>query len=299
LAVRLDDQIIISTPEGVDVEITLAGLGSRAIAGLLDLTIEVGALFALFLVFGATLGGNGSGFVTAAFIAVLFVVLFGYFVLFEVLNHGRTPGKAAVGLRVLRTDGGPVGFMPSAVRNLLRLVDGWDLLTLVLCPIGVVAVIATAQNQRLGDLAAGTVVARERFVRPPGTFGPAVGTFGPPPGTFGPPPGTFGPPPGTFGPPVGNSYPEVPNPLYPAFEAPVPMTPHPSGPVWDVSAVTGEEVATVRRFLERRYSLDVNARIHLANELAARLRPKVPGADTSWPPEAFLEALATAKTGRA
>ena len=270
---RLDDQIIISTPEGVDVEITLAGLGSRAIAGLLDLTIEVCVLIALFLVFGATFGGNGNGLLNAGFVIVLFVILFGYFVLFEVLNHGRTPGKVAVGLRVLRTDGGPVGFMPSAVRNLLRLVDGWDLLTLVLCPIGVITVVASAQNQRLGDLAAGTVVARERFVRPVGTFGPPVGTYIPPAAAF----------------------PEVANPLYPPFAAPAPATPAPSGPVWDVSAVTGEEVATVRRFLERRYSLDVNARIHLAHELAGRLRPKVPEADASWPPEAFLEALATAK----
>ena len=59
-SVRLDDQIIISTPEGVDVEITLAGLGSRAIAGLLDLTIEVAVLAALFLVFGFTVGGNAA-----------------------------------------------------------------------------------------------------------------------------------------------------------------------------------------------------------------------------------------------
>ncbi len=267
---RLDDQIIISTPEGVDVEITLAGLGSRAIAGLLDLTIEVVVLLALFLVFGATVGGGGNGIVNAAFVIVVFAILFGYFVLFEVLNHGRTPGKAAVGLRVLRADGGPVGFMPSAVRNLLRLVDGWDLLTLLLCPIGVVAVVATAQNQRLGDLAAGTVVARERFVGPPGMALPPVGT------------------------PYANAYAEVPNPLYPPLAAPAP-TPQHGGPAWDVSAVTGDEVATVRRFLERRYSLDANARIHLAGELAARLRPKVTGPDASWPPEAFLEALAAAK----
>ncbi len=266
---RLDDQIIITTPEGVDVEITLAGLGSRAIAGLLDLTIEVCVLVALFLVFGATFGGNGNGIVTAAFVVVVFVILFGYFVLFEVLNHGRTPGKMAVGLRVLRLDGGPVGFMPSAVRNLLRLVDGWDLLTLILCPIGAIAVVATEQNQRLGDLTAGTVVARERFVQSRGAVPMRAA-------------------------PIGNAYAEVPNPLYPPLAAPA-SEPQPAGPVWDVSAVTGDEIATVRRFLERRYSLDANARTHLAGELAARLRPKVSGPDASWPPEAFLEALATAK----
>jgi uncharacterized RDD family membrane protein YckC len=266
LAVRLDDQIIISTPEGVDVEVTLAGLGSRAIAGLLDLTIEVVVLVALFLVFGATIGGNGNGILNAAFVIVLFAILFGYFVLFEVLNHGRTPGKVAVGLRVLRADGGPVGFMPSAERNLLRLVDGWDLLTLLLCPIGVIAVVASERNQRLGDLAAGTVVARERFVRSSATSFPTV----------------------------ANAY-LAPSPLSPPFPVAAPAPP-PPGPVWDVSAVTADEVITVRRFLERRHSLDPNARVHLASELAARLRPKVTGPDASWPDEPFLEALATAKS---
>lgn len=231
-------------------EITLAGVGSRAIAGLLDLTIEVFVLTGLLLLFGAV-GGDTSGFVVAGFIVFAFLVLFGYFVLFEVLNHGRTPGKVAVGLRVVRTDGGPVTFIPSAVRNLLRLIDGWDLLTIVLCPIGMITVVATRDNQRLGDLAAGTVVARERFAQAKGAR-----------------PGTAPPVP-----PVALS--------------------------WDVSAITPDELITVRRFLERRGTLAFHARMHLADELAARLRPKVIGADASWPSEPFLEAIAAAKTGRA
>ncbi len=257
---RLDDRITISTPEGVDVEITLAGLGSRAIAGLLDLTIEVFLLIGLFLAYGLVGGHNG---VTAAvFIVVIFLVLFGYFLLFEVLNHGRTPGKAAVGLRVVRTDGGPVSFVPSAVRNLLRLVDGWDLLTLVLCPIGVIACVATERDQRLGDLAAGTVVARERFSRADWALPPVAAAL-----------------------------------AYPAVPGGVPGEPL-VAPAWDVSAVTPDEVITVRRFLERRFTLEQHARIHLAGELAARIRPKVVGADASWPPEPFLEAVAAAKTSR-
>jgi uncharacterized RDD family membrane protein YckC len=250
--VRLDDRITISTPEGVDVEITLAGLGSRAIAGLIDLTIEVCLLLGLLLVFGV-LGGDSSGFTVAVVVVGMFVVLFGYFVGFEVLNRGRTPGKSAVGLRVLRTDGGPVGFVPSAVRNLLRLIDGWDLLTLILCPIGVVSVMVTGDNQRLGDLAAGTIVARERFEGPrrriPAPFATAAASS--------------------------------------------------SGPAWDVHAITAEEIVIVRRFLERRATLEIHARIHLADELAARLRPKVAGADGSWPSEPFLEALAALKADRA
>ncbi len=230
-------------------EITLAGLGSRAIAGLLDLTIEVFLLIGALLIFSA-FGGNSSGFVVAGLLVLAFLVLFGYFVLFEVLNRGRTPGKMAVGLRVVRIDGGPVGFIPSAVRNLLRLVDGWDLLTLILCPIGTIAVVATRENQRLGDLAAGTVVSRERFVQPR----------------------YAAPRPSAMGPPVAVG--------------------------WDVSAITPDELITVRRFLERRTSLAYHARLHLADEIAVRLRPKVVGADPSWPSEPFLEAVAAAKTGR-
>jgi uncharacterized RDD family membrane protein YckC len=246
--VRLDDRITISTPEGVDMEIALAGVGSRAIAGLLDLTIEAFVVLSLFLAF-STVGTGGNGFVAAGFFIVLFLVLFGYFVLFEMLNHGRTPGKMAAGLRVVRIDGGPVTFIPSAVRNLLRLIDGWDLLTLVLCPIGTIAVIATKDNQRLGDLAAGTVVARERFATPRALL-----------------------------------------PLAPVVAS--------SMPGWDVSAITSDEMVTVRRFLDRRGSINFNARVHLADDLAARLRPKVGGADPTWPSESFLEALAAAKSGR-
>lgn len=160
----IDDRITITTPEGVDVEMVLAGLGSRFLAGMLDLAIELALVLAVLFVGDSV---NAQGFLIAIMLVVVFLILFGYFVLFEVLNRGRTPGKSAAGLRVVRTDGGPVGFVPSATRNLLRLVDGWDLVTIVLCPIGITTVVATRNDQRLGDLAAGTVVVRERFAPPP------------------------------------------------------------------------------------------------------------------------------------
>jgi hypothetical protein len=86
-----------------------------------------------------------------------FLVLFGYDVAFETLASGRTPGKRAAGLRVVRLGGEPVGFMASAVRNLLRLID-----MQLLYAVGAACVLFTARNQRLGDLAAGTLVVRER-----------------------------------------------------------------------------------------------------------------------------------------
>jgi uncharacterized RDD family membrane protein YckC len=245
--VPIDDRITITTPEGVDVELVLAGLGSRFLAGMLDLTIEVALLVALFLIAGAL---DARGVVIAAFLVLLFLLLFGYFVLFEVLNRGRTPGKAAAGLRVVRTDGGPVGFVTSATRNLLRLVDGWDLLTIVLCPVGITSVVATRHDQRLGDLAAGTVVVRERFVPVP--------------------------PPVPPGPPVDLA--RIP---------------------WDVSAVGPEEVALLRRFLDRRGGLEPAARIHLAAELAHRVGTQIVGSAEGWPAEPFLETIVALKTARA
>ncbi len=161
-----------ATPEGVTLEVTLAGLGSRFTASVLDGLLRAALLLALglalFLV-GAT-GGlptDGAGAVRAgALIAVvlvaLFFVAFGYDVAFETLASGRTPGKRWTGLRVVRTSGAPVGFLTSVVRNLMRLVDMLSTFYVV----GIVAVLVSKNNQRLGDMAAGTVVVRERAVQP-------------------------------------------------------------------------------------------------------------------------------------
>jgi len=105
-------------------------------------------------------GGPGSGgFLVAVLIIASFLVFFGYDVAFETLASGRTPGKQAAGLRVVRQGGEPVGFMASAVRNLLRLVD---MQPGMLYALGATTVFFSPRNQRLGDLAAGTLVVRER-----------------------------------------------------------------------------------------------------------------------------------------
>jgi uncharacterized RDD family membrane protein YckC len=143
-----DDRLTITTPEGVDLELMLAGVGSRFIAVSVDLVIQlviIGAFFILALAFG-DFG------VVAASIGTL-LVLFGYHIFFEALT-GRTPGKRWSGLRVLRSGGRPIGFRASTIRNLLRLID-YTLL------IGVWSIILTPRNQRLGDLAGDTIVVRE------------------------------------------------------------------------------------------------------------------------------------------
>jgi uncharacterized RDD family membrane protein YckC len=240
-----EDRMVIETPEGVSLTVLLAGVGSRFVGATIDTTIKfalVGAGAVLFLVWGAA--GAASG---GAFAIVVFLVFFVYDVAFEVLAGGRTPGKRWTGLRVVRTGGQPVGFVASAIRNLLRPIDFLPSLYLV----GIASVLLTKRNQRLGDLAAGTVVARAPRRTPPPPFHPAA--------------------------------------------RPAPLSPtHAS---WDVSAVTAEEIGTVRAFLERRHSLELGARNQLAATMAERLRPRVVGAPELGN-EAFLEQLVLVKGAR-
>ena len=152
-----EDRLTIETPEGVELELTLAGLGSRFIAALFDYTIEgilVGAV--ALVVFLATDLNLDIGLATFAF--ATFVIFFGYDIFFEVLASGRTPGKRLTGLRVVRTGGQPITFLPSTIRNLMRLVD----ILPTTYVIGAISILVTERNQRLGDLVAGTIVVRER-----------------------------------------------------------------------------------------------------------------------------------------
>jgi uncharacterized RDD family membrane protein YckC len=161
---EFEDRVTIATPEGVDLRLTLAGVGSRFSSALVDLLIQLALVAAFAVLFLVGLGSLGGAVGAAAFTMLSFLLFTAYDVLFEVFASGRTPGKRLNGLRVVRSDGSPVGFLTSAVRNALRLVDILPGTYLV----GIVSILATARNQRLGDLAAGTLVVRERLgVSPP------------------------------------------------------------------------------------------------------------------------------------
>jgi len=247
--VEYEDRVTIATPEGVDLELVLAGLGSRFVAALVDWIIRFTLLVALAVVFlGADFAGGGIG--TALYVLTSFLVFFGYDILFEVFASGRTPGKRWNGLRVVRVSGHPVGFLTSTIRNILRLVDILPFAYVVGC----ISVLATAKNQRLGDLAAGTLVVRDQRARGRDALEPA----------------------------------------WPPRRAPDAD----ALARWDVSAVTAEELAAVRRFLERRHELTPAARAQLGSTLTARLRPKVAGAPDGLAGEPFLESLAAAKAAR-
>jgi uncharacterized RDD family membrane protein YckC len=151
------DRYTIATPEGLEVDLVLAGLGSRFIARLVDSLVQFGIILALVTV------GNviQIGWVTAVLWVMGFASVFVYDVLFEVLASGRTPGKRASRLRVVRSGGQPVGFLASLIRNVLRLVDVLPNAYLI----GAIAIVVSRHNQRLGDLAAGTFVVSERDAR--------------------------------------------------------------------------------------------------------------------------------------
>lgn len=139
----------VETPEGIELLLRPAGIPARGMAVMLDMilsTASSGVLYALLAMLGK--GGAGLGLIAA------FVIQWFYPVLFEMFNHGRTPGKAALNLQVVHDDGTPISWTSSVLRNLLRYADmlpfGYG--------VGVISMLCNSRFQRLGDLAAGTLV---------------------------------------------------------------------------------------------------------------------------------------------
>jgi uncharacterized membrane protein SpoIIM required for sporulation/uncharacterized RDD family membrane protein YckC len=160
----LRQQLGVETPEHVLLSFDLAGLGTRAAAAVMDLLI-LGLINTLVVVFAAAAGvteswESGLGSWGAAIVVLFFSLgYFLYFALFEALWHGRTPGKRAQGIRVVQDTGRPITANAAMVRNLIRIVD----FVVPFGPLpGTALVFFHSANKRLGDLAAGTIVVRER-----------------------------------------------------------------------------------------------------------------------------------------
>jgi uncharacterized RDD family membrane protein YckC len=149
-----EDRRTISTPEGVQLALPLAGIGSRFMALLIDYLIGgVAALIAILA--AAALGSELAARIVS--VTALLAINVVYFTLFEVFGGGRTLGKRATGLRVVTDGGGQVGLRASLIRNIVRVLE---LAALAYTP-AIISVLATRNNQRLGDLAAGTLVVRD------------------------------------------------------------------------------------------------------------------------------------------
>jgi uncharacterized RDD family membrane protein YckC len=153
------DELVVATPELVTFGYQLAGPGSRFLAQLIDFPIQV-AILVVALLGGLALGGviRDANAALAAAAILGFIVVWGYFPVSEAVWSGKTLGKYAFGLRVVGDQGEPIQVSQAVIRNLVRIVD----FAPVLYGVGIIALFWNGRGKRLGDLAAGTVVVRER-----------------------------------------------------------------------------------------------------------------------------------------
>jgi uncharacterized RDD family membrane protein YckC len=155
------------TPERVRLEYAIAGIGSRGGAVLVDtlaqlvalsvVTAALGGASAAFGDFPEGIAGGSGLLVLGLWVAASFAITTGYFMVFEIVWNGQTPGKRLLGLRVIRDSGYPIRPVDSVVRNLVRIVDWLPFAY----GIGAMVMLLNARSRRLGDFAGGTLVVRE------------------------------------------------------------------------------------------------------------------------------------------
>jgi uncharacterized RDD family membrane protein YckC len=162
------EKLIIETPEQTAIEFPLAGIGSRFIAVLLDSLFQVAAITVLVLIFFGLIAVTGfAGFgryptagiwIGAIAVLLYFVLMYGYFIVFEAIWNGQTPGKRITHLRVIKDTGQPITTIDSVGRNLMRIIDQLPFAY----GVGVICAWFSPQSKRLGDFVAGTVVVHEK-----------------------------------------------------------------------------------------------------------------------------------------
>ena len=160
------DKLTIDTPEQVHLEFTLANIGSRFMAVLLDTLIQVALYIGLLIILAIVASvnvwspRNYSLWILAIYLLVNFCIYVGYYATFEVFWKGQTPGKRWAGIRVIKDSGRPINGMEAITRNALRLVDQFP----GIYAIGIVTMLLNSKNKRLGDFVAGTLVVHEKKV---------------------------------------------------------------------------------------------------------------------------------------
>lgn len=241
-----EDKIQIATGEGIEVEVALAGIGSRMAARLIDFIFIGAMLIAAGLLIGDRNDDSATDVVLVIISVVVgFAVIWFYDTFFEAFNSGRTPGKKALGVRVIDENGGPISFGSAAIRNLLRIIDEGTIFI-----VGIVSIVRSPRNQRLGDVAGGALVIKDRVLE---------------------------------------------NKLEATIAETDPETTEIAVSRWDTTAVSDEEMALARRFLDRRSTLDKEARKRLALDIERRIRPKVEGVLDTQRDELFIELLVASK----
>jgi uncharacterized RDD family membrane protein YckC len=221
----MERSVDVRTGEAVAIRYELAGLGSRFLAVSVDMLAQFALVILILIAMsaaseplrraGAALGSNAQAWAIAFLVLLFFLIFFGWFAIFEAWWSGRTPGKRALGLRVVRDGGFPLDPGAAVIRNLVRIVE----LFLGFYLLSAASALISKENKRLGDLAAGTIVVRDRADPIPD-----LGAY---------------------------------------LARPVPA---------DTGLADADRVL-IERFLARRPTLDRIARIRLAEQIAARVRP--------------------------
>ena len=266
--IETDETLIIETPERVPLSFALASIGNRFLAVAIDHFIQYLSMFLLAWLF-FTMTGLGGAFrntgatpildeipkwTIAILIIILFLVFSGYFIFFEWLWNGQTPGKRLLKLRVIREDGRPITLWEASARNLLRIFDAVPGFVLPIYSIGLITIFANSRDQRVGDIFAGTVVVRERAGEAP-TFDETVSEA------------------------IGDT----------AFRRVQKRTDFTAG----LGSLTGSEMEVVESFLRRRWDLSEKQRLWMAWRVALpimyKLKPEYDAQSFSY--EGFLEEL--------
>jgi uncharacterized RDD family membrane protein YckC len=265
--IETEETLVIETPERVPLAFALASIGNRFLAAAIDHSIQyfaIGAVVYIFLTaagFGSEEGGvideiqrEAPKWLIAIMIFILFLLFSGYFIFFEWLWDGQTPGKRLLKLRVIREDGRPITLWEAIARNLLRVFDATPGFLLPIYSVGLIVIFLNNRDQRVGDIFAGTVVIRERTDEAP-TFDE------------------------TFSNPIADA----------AFRRVQKRTEFNA----NVSALSAAEIEVVESYLRRRWDLTDRQRIWMAWRIALPLMYKLkPDYDlTTFSYEGFLEEI--------
>jgi len=266
--IETEETLIIETPERVPLAFALASIGNRFLAAAIDHAIQYSAIVLVVWAFLNianidVLGGSNSenktladlpNWTIAVMIICLFLLFTGYFILFEWLWGGQTPGKRLLKLRVIREDGRPITLWEAIARNLLRIFDSVPGFFVPIYSVGLIVIFLSKRDQRVGDIFAGTVVIRERSDEAP-TFAD------------------------TFSNPVSDA----------AFRRVQKRTQFDA----DISIIGDREIEVVESFLRRRWDLTERHRIWMAWRVALpimyKIKPNYDAATFSY--EGFLEEL--------
>ncbi|QYO66174.1 RDD family protein [Leptolyngbya sp. 7M] len=174
--ISTEETLVVETPERVPIELPMASIGNRFLAVLVDHLIQYAAIALILILFSLSLGEGLwseiefaettrtglSNWMLAILILVVFAVFTGYFIFFEWLWNGQTPGKRLMRLRVIRDDGRPLTLWEAIARNLIRIFDAVPGFVVPIYSVGLITIFLNRRDQRVGDLFAGTVVIRER-----------------------------------------------------------------------------------------------------------------------------------------